>query len=176
MLAVAARNVLDADRGVVHGGEAHAVHRADVHVLGTQEDVAVGLVAAHAVVDAPAAVLEEAIPDVDVQRVPVDRGDAFVAAEELATEDGVFRRAVGLGVAEVQGDAVDVLEDQVTQFAIGGEPAGPDQPSVGLLSPVEPQPADLAVPGVVTQDRFVGRAIPEQDGGGRVRADQVRAR
>ena len=87
----------------------------------------------------------------------------------------MFRRPIGFGVAEVHGDALDVLENQVAQLAVGGKASGPDQPAVGLLAAVEPQAAHLAVPGVVAEDRPVGRAVPEEHRRCRVLTDEVGA-
>ena len=124
----------------------------------------------HHVVDSASAVLETAVPDPDVHRVPVDGLEADATPQETAAKDLVLRLSGGVGTAE-DNAVLGVTQHQVAGFVVSGEVRSIAQAGLRAAGPVEGQSRELGVPGVPLEHGPAVRAVPTQHDASRVFAN-----
>ena len=159
-----------ADAGVVDRRERHEIDTGQVGNARAQEQGFPNMPVAHDVVDAAPTILETAIPDPNVHRVPVDRLDAGAAAEELAAQHGILCLALSLGTAE--DEAVGrVAENEVARLVVSREGWAVGQRRAGVARPVEGEPRNLRIPCIPLEHGAAVGAVPAEKRTRRVLTD-----
>src|SRR5262245_56165081 len=88
--------------GIINDREDHQIDAAEISHARAEKKRFPNVPVAHDIVDTAPAVLEPAVPDPDVHRIPIQCLDGGGAAEELAAEHGVLRLTGGFRRAEDQ--------------------------------------------------------------------------
>src|SRR6185437_7870229 len=121
----------------------------------------------HDIVNAAIAILESAVPDPNVHRVPPCRHDASLAMMKLATEYFVLGLPL-VFLAAKEKSGLDVSKDQIARLVIGGKRGTILQADVRLSRAIERKARHARIPRVPVDQSPAGLTVPDQGCVGRI--------